>query len=171
MDSDSFLFFYFIFFRVTYFNVSFSSQVNCRYFSYSSHSIQKDEKTGKRGNDEEASLLYVWIPNPSASLLTFFFFLPATFSVTCNFNTFFELFVISTIFRKSVNSLFKHIQLSVFFFFKILFLAFSCFLNLEYTSNLLSSLSSTVIYFPLDSNSPPTHFFFQKKKIFPFVCF
>ena len=38
----------------------------------------------------------------------------AMFSVTCNFNTFFELFVISTIFRKSVDSLFKHIHLALF---------------------------------------------------------
>ena len=49
---------------------------------------------------------------------------------------------------------------------------FFCFLNLEYTSNLLSSHSSTEIYFPLDANSLPTHFFFQKKEnYFPLCVF
>ena len=50
---------------------------------------------------------------------------------------------------------------------------FFCFLNLEYTSNLLSSHSSTEIYFPLDANSLPTHFFFQKKRenYFPLCVF
>ena len=51
LDND-FLFFYFILsylvFIVTYFNVSFSSQVNCVYFTYSAHSILKDEKTRKK---------------------------------------------------------------------------------------------------------------------------
>ena len=90
--------------------------------------------------------------------------------VTCNFNTFFwafrHLHNISQICELTLQA---HPSLFFLFFF---FYSFSCFLNLEYTSNLLSSLSSTVIYFPLDSNSPPTHFFFKKKEnYFPLCVF
>ena len=120
----------------------------------------------------------------SVSLLTFFLFLSkrenhcinmcdsqAIFSVTCNFNSFFWAF-------RHLHNISQICELTFqahpsLFFFLNSFSCFFCFLNLEYTSNLLSSLSSTVIYFPLDANSPPTHFFFKKKKrkLFPFVCF
>ena len=115
LDND-FLFFYCILsslvFIVTYFYVSFSSQVNRLYCTYSSHSVAKDEKTRKKQETTRKPAFYTCERlthnvNTEPLRLTSHFFLflskrrnhcinmcdsQAMFSVTCNFNTFFLSF-------------------------------------------------------------------------------
>ena len=97
-----------------------SSQLSLFYL-VSYHSIAKNEMTGKgrkrRGSQPlyHFSLFFFFLANAKITAYICVIHRRCSLSLAISI-PFFELFVISTIFRKSVNSLFKHIHLSFFIF-------------------------------------------------------